>query len=188
MGEANKLLADVGGRPMVRGVVEAALASKARPILVVTGHQAQSVSTALAGFGVTFLDNPDYAVGLSSSLKAGIRAVPGDCDGALVLLGDMPRITAAHLDHLIAAFRAEPGSAIIVPTHDGRRGNPVLWPRAHFAGMLQLEGDAGAKRLLAAHAGEVREVDLGTDAILADVDTPQALAAVRGEGGSDPSL
>ena len=179
MGEANKLLADVGGRPMVRGVVEAARASKARPILVVTGHQAASVSTALAGLDVTFVDNPDYAVGLSSSLKAGIRAVPGDCDGTLVLLGDMPRITAAHLDHLIAAFRAEPGSVISVPTHDGRRGNPVLWPRAHFAEMLQLEGDAGAKRLLAAHAGDVREVDLGTDAILADVDTPQALAELR---------
>ena len=188
MGAANKLLADVGGRPMVRGVVEAALASKARPILVVTGHQAPSVSTALGGLDVTFVDNPDYAVGLSSSLKAGIRAVPGDCEGALVLLGDMPRITAAHLDHLIAAFRAEPGSVISVPTHDGRRGNPVLWPRAHFAQMLQLEGDAGAKRLLAAHASEVREVDLGTDAILADVDTPQALAAVRqAKRGSDPS-
>jgi molybdenum cofactor cytidylyltransferase len=179
MGEANKLLADIGGTPMVRGVVEAALASKARPILVVTGHQAASVRAALGGLDVTFVDNPDYAVGLSSSLKAGIRAVPGDCDGALVLLGDMPRITAAHLDNLIAAFRAEPGSVISVPTHDGRRGNPVLWPRAHFAEMLQLEGDAGAKRLLAAHADDVREVDLGTDAIFADVDTPEALAEVR---------
>jgi molybdenum cofactor cytidylyltransferase len=182
MGGANKLLADIGGRPMVRGVVEAALASKACPILVVTGHQAASVSTALGGLDVTFLDNPDYAVGLSSSLKAGIRAVPGDCDGALVLLGDMPRITAAHLDHLIAAFRAEPGSVISVPTHDGRRGNPVLWPRAHFAEMLQLEGDAGAKRLLAAHAGDVREIDLGTEAIFADVDTPEALTRARDFG------
>ena len=180
MGEANKLLADVGGRPMVRGVVEAALASRARPVLVVTGHRAAGVEAALGGLEVTLVDNPDFAVGLSSSLKAGIRAVPAGCDGALVLLGDMPQITGAHLDRLIAAFAAEPGAAIIVPTHEGRRGNPVLWPRARFAEMLQLEGDAGAKRLMAAHAGDVREVDLGTDAIFADVDTPEELVRARG--------
>ena len=131
---------------------------------------------ALAGLDVMFVDNPDYAVGLSGSLKAGIGAMPADCDGALVLLGDMPQITSAHLDRLIAAFAAAPGDAIIVPTHKGRRGNPVLWPRAYFAEMLQLKGDAGAKRLMAAHAGDVREVDLGTGAIFADVDTPEALA------------
>ena len=179
MGAANKLLADIDGRPMLRGVVEAALASRARPILVVTGHQAASVETVLGGLDVAFVDNSDYADGLSSSLKAGIGAVPASADGVLVLLGDMPQITGAHLDRLIAAFAAE-DRAVIVPTHGGRRGNPVLWPRAHFAEMLQLEGDAGAKRLMAAHAADVREVDLGTDAIFADVDTPEALAQLRG--------
>ena len=177
MGVENKLLADLGGRPMVRRVAEAALASRARPILVVTGHQRQLVRAALGGLDVTFLDNPDYAVGLSSSLKAGIGAVPADCDGALVLLGDMPLITGLHLDRLTAAFAANAG--IVVPTHKGARGNPVLWPRARFAEMLQLEGDAGAKRLLAAHAREVHEVDLGTNAIFADIDTPEALAELR---------
>jgi molybdenum cofactor cytidylyltransferase len=179
MGAANKLLADVGGRPMVRGVVEAVLASRARPILVVTGHQAASVETVLGGLDVAFVDNSDYADGLSSSLKAGIRAVPAACDGALVLLGDMPQIAGAHLDRLIAAFAAEPGATIVVPTRKGRRGNPVLWPRVHFAEMLQLDGDAGAKRLMAAHAGDVREVDLATDAIFLDIDTPEALAELR---------
>jgi molybdenum cofactor cytidylyltransferase len=180
MGAENKLLADIGGKPMVRRVVEAALASRARPILVVTGHQADGVRTALAGLDVTFVDNPDYAVGLSSSLKAGIRAVPGECGGALVLLGDMPRITGAHLDRLIAAFAAERVAAIVLPTHAGRPGNPVLWPSDCFAEMLQLDGDAGAKRLLAVHADRVRQIDLGTDAIFADIDTPAALAQLRG--------
>ncbi len=179
MGGANKLLAEVGGKPMVRHVVEAALASRARPVVVVTGHQAAGVAAALAGLEVTFVDNPDYAVGLSGSLKAGIGAVPVSADAALVLLGDMPQITSVHLDRLVAAFAAEDG-AVIVPTHKGRRGNPVLWPRAYFAEMLQLKGDAGAKRLMAAHAADVREVDLGTDAIFADVDTPEALAELRG--------
>jgi molybdenum cofactor cytidylyltransferase len=184
MGGPNKLLADIGGKPMLRRVVEAALASRARPILVVTGHQAESVQAALAALDVTFVDNPDYAAGLSSSLRAGIGAVPGDCDGVLVLLGDMPRIRSAHLDRLIAAFAAEPAATIVLPTNAGRRGNPVLWPSDCFAEMLQLDGDAGAKRLLAVHADRVREVDLGTDAIFADIDTPAALAVER---GSDPS-
>ena len=189
MGAANKLTADVGGKPMARRVVEAALATAASPVLVVTGHQAADVRAALAGLTVAFVDNPDYAVGLSSSLKAGIRAVPPAADGALVLLGDMPQITGVHLNSLIAAFAAEGGAGIILPTHAGRRGNPVLWPRACFGEMLQLEGDAGAKRLLTAHASRVREVELATDAIFADVDTPEALAQIRKgqQTGSDPA-
>ena len=179
MGDTNKLLADIGGVPMVRRVVEAALASKARPVLVVVGHEAADVVAALAGLDVTLVLNRDYATGLASSLKTGIAAGPGDCDGAFMLLGDMPRITAAHLDRLIAAFAAESPAPIVVPTHQGQRGNPVLWPATLFRELLQLEGDAGAKRLIAAHADRAREIDLGTDAIFADVDTPEALKALR---------
>jgi molybdenum cofactor cytidylyltransferase len=185
MGAANKLLADIGGKPMVRRAVEAAQASAASPVLVVTGHQEADVRAALTGLKVTFVHNPDYAVGLASSLKAGIEAVPNSADGALVLLGDMPQISAAHLDRLMAAFAVEGRTGIIVPVHAGKRGNPVLWPAAYFPEMLQLEGDAGARRLLAAHASRVREVDLGTEAIFLDVDTPGALAQVRSRGSSD---
>src|SRR5262245_23137232 len=104
MGAANKLTADVGGMPMVRHAAEAAVASRARPVLVVTGHQAADVRAALAGLDVRFVENPDYAAGLSSSLKAGLRALPPSADAALVLLGDMPRIAGAHLDRLIQAL------------------------------------------------------------------------------------
>jgi molybdenum cofactor cytidylyltransferase len=178
MGAQNKLLADVGGVPMVRRVVETALGSKARPVVVVTGHQAADVRAALSGLDVRLIDNPDYATGLAGSLKAGIRAVPAECDGALILLGDMPRISAEHVDRLVEAFAAA-SESIAVPVHEGRQGNPVLWPRRYFAELLQLEGDAGAKRLIATHSDDVRNVDLGTDAIFADVDTPEALARVR---------
>src|SRR5262245_7699568 len=89
MGPQNKLIADIAGKPMVRRVAETALASAARPVLVVTGHMAAEVGAALSGLDVTPVANPDYATGLASSLKAGIRAVPAGCDGALVLLGDM---------------------------------------------------------------------------------------------------
>jgi molybdenum cofactor cytidylyltransferase len=176
MGGANKLIAEIGGRALVRRVAEAALASAARPVLAVTGARAGEVEAALAGLQLTLVANPDYATGLASSLKAGIRALPPESNGAVILLGDMPLIEAAHLDRLIGAFAAD---AIIVPTHRGERGNPVLWPRAYFSELLQLDGDAGAKRLLGVHAAEVREIDLGTDAIFADVDTPEALAELR---------
>jgi molybdenum cofactor cytidylyltransferase len=96
-----------------------------------------------------------------------------------MLLGDMPRIAPAHLDRLIAAFSQNAdAAAIIVPTHKGQRGNPVLWPRSCFAEMLRLEGDAGARRLLGVHVRQVLEVDLATDAIFLDIDTPDALAKV----------
>ena len=178
MGPQNKLTAELGGKPMVRHVVEAALASRARPVLVVTGHQATDVEAALAGLDVTLVPNPDYATGLASSLKAGVGAVPVACDGALILLGDMPRVTPQHIDGLIAAFAAA-ADAVVVPVHEGRQGNPVLWPRRYFAELLQLQGDAGARRLIAEHRGRVREVQVGSDAIFADVDTPEALAEIR---------
>jgi molybdenum cofactor cytidylyltransferase len=180
MGAANKLLADIGGVAMVRRVVEAALASRAGPVLAVTGHQAADVAAALSGLDVTLVPNPDYATGLASSLKAGLRAVPAECAGALVMLGDMPRIAPEHIDTLIAEFGAGNGAPIVVPVHEGGQGNPVLWPARLFPELLRLDGDAGARRLIAAHAGDVREVDLSTDAILADVDTPEALARERG--------
>ena len=179
MGAANKLLADVGGKPMLRWAAEAALASKARPLVVVVGHEAPGVSAALAGLDATAVVNPDFAQGLSTSLKAGIAAVPAGCDGALVLLGDMPQIEACDLDRLIEAFA--PG-AIVVPMHAGRQGNPVLWARAHFPELMRLQGDAGAKCLIAAHRDAVREVELGTARILADVDTPDELQRLREMG------
>ena len=176
MGPANKLLADLNGKPLVRWVAEAALASQTRPVLAVMGHQTAEVKATLAGLDVMLVDNPDYATGLASSLKTGIRALPQTVDGALVLLGDMPRITAAHIDRLIAASVS---GRIIVPAHEGQRGNPVLWPARYFPELLALEGDAGAKRLLTAHAADVHEVDLPTDAIFLDIDTPDALAQER---------
>jgi molybdenum cofactor cytidylyltransferase len=184
MRAANKLLAEIGGKPMVRIVVETVLASRARPVLVVTGHQAAEVRAALDGLDVTFVDNPDFALGLSSSLKAGIGAVPTSCAGALVLLGDMPRITAAHVDALMVGFALDAGACVVVPTHQGQRGNPVLWSADYFAEIGQLDGDAGARRLLQQHADRVREVDLGTDAIFIDVDTPEALAGLKSQGGT----
>jgi molybdenum cofactor cytidylyltransferase len=182
MGSINKLLAEIGGKPMLRHVALAAVGSKAKPVVVVTGHDAERVEAALAGLEVRLTHNPDYAVGLSTSLRAGLRALPDDVDGALVCLGDMPRLTSAHLDRLIAAFEPSEGRSIVVPTVRGKRGNPVLWARAFFEPMLQLEGDVGARHLIGEHHERVVEVAMEDDAALTDVDTRDALARLTGGG------
>jgi molybdenum cofactor cytidylyltransferase len=178
MGARNKMLADVGGKPMAARAVDAVLASGARPAIVVLGHQADAVRAALAGRDVTFVHNPDYAEGLSTSLRAGLNALPDGCDGAVICLGDMPRIEARHIDKLIAAFNPAEGRAICVPTKDGKRGNPVLWAARFFPEMKKVHGDAGAKHLIGDYDEVVREVPVDDNAVLLDIDTPQALAAL----------
>ena len=177
MGGPNKLLLPVSGGPMVRQVVEAALASRAAPVIVVLGHQQHEVRQALRGLKVRFVVNDDFAEGLSTSLRIGLAALPRDCAGAVVCLGDMPRVSAGLIDQLIAAFDPQAGRGIVVPTWRGKRGNPVLWSSAFFAEMAQVAGDVGARHLIGQHAGAVAEIEAADDASLIDIDTPEALAA-----------
>ena len=179
MGGPNKLLAELGGKPLVRTVTEQALASKAKGVIVVTGHQAELVEKALQGLDVKFVRNPDFAEGLASSVKAGIAAVPDDADGALICLGDMPMISAQLIDHLIDAFAPDRGNLIAVPVSDGRRGNPVLWSRRFFNELMTLDGDIGARHLIAKHSEAVAEVPVEGFGAFLDIDTPQALEAAR---------
>ncbi len=176
MGVVNKLLVKVDGKAMVRHAVDTVRAAGADPVIVVTGHEAGRVREILSDLEVTFAHNPDYAEGLSTSLRTGIAAVPAACDGALVALGDMPRLTAAHVERLIDAFAPADGRAICVPTWQGKRGNPVLWARRFFAEMADLGGDVGAKHLIGDHANAVHEVDMPDSGVLIDVDSPEALA------------
>ena len=173
---SNKLLTLVSGKPMIRHSAEALLASSAGPVLVVTGHERERVEEALKGLDVRFIDNAAYASGLASSLKAGIAALPKDADGAVVALGDMPLVAGRHVNRLIAAFSPAERRTIIVPVHGGERGNPVLWGREYFAEMLALDGDRGAKSLMDKHEDHITEIAMRSDAVLADFDTPEALA------------
>jgi molybdenum cofactor cytidylyltransferase len=181
MGGPNKLLAEIGGRPLVRIATEQALASQARPVIVVTGHQRERVEAALAGLDVTFVHNPDYTDGISTSVKAGIAAVPGDADGAIVCLGDMPQIDAKLIDRLLAAFDPEKGALVVVPTMDGKRGNPVVWSRRFFPELGVLGGDVGARHLIASYPEAVAEVAVTGRAVFVDVDTPDALSELKAE-------
>jgi molybdenum cofactor cytidylyltransferase len=181
MGGPNKLLAEIARRPLVRIAAEEALASRANPVIVVTGHQRAEVEKSLAGLPVRVVDNPDFAQGLGTSLKAGIAAVPADADGAIVCLGDMPQVDARLLDRLIAAFDPDRGALIVMPTHQGKRGNPVLWSRRFFPDLMAIEGDVGARHLIGRYGEAVVEVPIEGKAALVDVDTPEALVGLKAE-------
>jgi molybdenum cofactor cytidylyltransferase len=179
MGGPNKLLALFGGKPLIRCTAERAVASQAAGTVVVAGHQADQVRAALFGVNVSVIDNPDYASGLASSLKAGIKFLPENAAGAIVVLGDMPDVTSADLDRLIAAFVGAGASSIVRATHNGKRGNPVLLPRSVFEAVAALEGDTGARHLVESEGLAVIDVEIGAAAGV-DVDTPEALHAAGG--------
>ena len=181
MGGPNKLVAEIASRPLVRIAVEAALASRADPVIVVTGHQHQEIAKALAGLPVRLVHNPDFATGLGTSLKAGIAAVPAQSDGVLVCLGDMPRIDVSLINRLIAAFDPERGALVVVPTFEGKRGNPVLWSRRFFPDLMAIEGDVGARHLIGRYGEAAVEVPVEGKATFIDVDTPEALRGVKAE-------
>jgi molybdenum cofactor cytidylyltransferase len=184
-GGPTKLVAKLDGRPIVRRVVEAALATKARPVAVVTGYARESVESAIADLEVGVAFNPRFASGLASSLSVGLSAMPQDVAGVLVLLGDMPLIEPRLADALIEAFLARQGALAATPLTEGRRGNPVLLGRGLFETAMRLEGDEGARRLIGAlNEGELVEVEASDMGVTFDVDTPEDLAAAQrlGEG------
>ena len=176
-GPATKLVALLAGEPLVRHVARAALASRARPVVVVTGHAEDAVRAALHGLPLTFVHNPDYATGIASSIRRGLAEVPSDCDGALVLLGDMPLVGADIIDALIDAFDGRPEAKAAAPLREGQRGNPVLLSRALFPALEKVTGDVGAKVLLAQAQGAVLDVHFASPAVSFDVDTADALAS-----------
>jgi len=176
---SNKLLEEIDGRPMIARIAQRLLASRARPIVAVLGNQADAVDAALGKLPVERVHNPAYPEGLSTSLKRGLAALPPEIDGAVVCLGDMPLIAGRDIDRLIAAFNPLEGRAIVVPTRRGKRGNPVLWAKRFFPEMADLAGDVGAKHLIGEHAELVCEVEMDSDSVLVDIDTPDALAELR---------
>jgi molybdenum cofactor cytidylyltransferase len=178
MGAENKLLADLGGAPLIARTIANVATSQARPLIVVTGHMGAQVRAAIGATPVRVVHNPQFGSGMASSLRAGLTAVPPDAEGALVMLGDMPLIPPHVIDRLIAAAAAQPEKAAIIPTVAGEWAHPVLLRRLLFAEMSALGGDAGARRLL------MRRTDVATLAVdesrcLMDADDPAALAAIR---------
>ncbi|MBC7312358.1 MAG: NTP transferase domain-containing protein [Rhizobium sp.] len=182
MGEGgrHKLLAEFEGEPLVRRSARIALEARAGEVIVVTGHRGFEIVGSLKGLAVVCVDNPDYASGMASSLKAGFAvANAGGADGVLVMLADMPGVSVGDLHALVAAFRASGGRSIVRAVADGKRGNPVILPRSTFEAVKSLEGDIGARPIIETAGLPIVDVEIGLAARL-DVDTPEAVIAAGG--------
>lgn len=178
-GEANKLLAKLDGEPLVRRAVRTLTDADLDEVVVVLGHEADAVEDALVGFDVRTVRNPDYAAGLSTTVRRGVRAV-GGADAAVFLPGDLPDVDAETVRRLVGAYRAGVASALAA-AYDGRRGNPVLFDRVYFDALCRLDGDVGGRSVLL-ESDDAALVETGDAGVVRDVDTR---ADVRRRGG-DP--
>ncbi len=177
---AHKLLLPLGGRPLVAHAVRAACESRASPVIVVLGHEAERVRAALPAGSYTVVENPGYAAGMASSLRAGLAAVPESCAGALVVLGDQPLVSPELLNRLIDAALRSP-ERIVAASYDGRRGNPVCFPRRYFAELAAINGDEGGRSVLLRHPDALLTVECGDLAPDLDADTPEDYARIQRE-------
>ena len=178
-GAGHKLLAEFDGEPLVRRMAERALASRAESLVAVTGYRGEDIAAVLEGLDVTLAENPDYASGMASSLKVGVTALGDELSGIMILLGDMPKLEAAHIDLLLGAFEENDGEAIIRAADGDHRGNPVILPARLVPEIMKLEGDVGAHALIEQSGLPVIDIDIGPAARI-DVDTPEAVRAAGG--------
>lgn len=189
-GGRHKLLLPLQDRPVLAHVLDAVLASQARPVVLVLGHQSEQVRTHLAAYithpELTIIENPDYLQGMSTSMRLGIQTLQVNgytkhesegVDSALVLLGDQPLITAQHIDALITTYRTT-GKRIIAPTYEGKRGNPILFDASLFPELLEVTGDEGGRSVLERHRDEIATVEIGNPLANIDVDTWDAYQRV----------
>lgn len=167
-----KQLIGIDGEPLLRRAARALLATAPDVLVVVLGHEADTMRTALAPVDAHVVVATDHADGLSASLRAGIAALPADIGGALVALTDQPALDAAHLRALCTRWRVDPARAV-ASAYAGVFGVPALLPRTWFTDLARLRGDVGARDLLRERAHVVVAVD--APMLAHDIDTPRDL-------------
>jgi molybdenum cofactor cytidylyltransferase len=170
---ANKLLLRLDSEPLVRRAARQAVEAGLSPVIVVLGHEAEQVAAALAGLVVETVINPGYRAGIHGSMQTGIERVPGDCAAAVVLLGDMPLVTAGMIETVAERFRrgAEP---LVLSLYGEVQAPPTLYARALFPA-LAAAGAGGGREVVLTHRSEAAEIRW-SEALLADVDRPEDAA------------
>lgn len=169
----NKLLLDVGGKPMVRRTVETVLAFGAVETVIVTGHDANAVGAALADLPVTLVHNRDHQHGQPTSVAAGVRALRKAVDAVMVILGDQPLLTVDDLRALVTAYQDLDGRSILIPEHDGKRGNPIVFAARHIPEVVHGGVRIGCRHLIETHGDAVARIAMASEAFTVDCDTPE---------------
>lgn len=182
MNGGNKLLEEINGIPIIIHTLQNIAESKVKTITLVVGHNAEPIRTILSEANLTDIHIvlcPTYAMGLSHSLKTGIAALPSYIEGAIICLADMPFVKSDDIDHLIAAFSPAENHLIVIPTHQGRRGNPILCGKEIFPHIMKLEGDKGASQIWPHYEKSIREVEMTHEGIFTDIDSLDDLSKAR---------
>ncbi len=178
----HKLLLPLGDRPVLLHVIETVLASQARPLVIVLGHQAEQVRTLLTPYEseLTTVENPDYQQGMSTSLRNGIETLLSSyptINGALIVLGDQPLMTSHILDSMVET-KQNTGKRIITARYGGKRGNPTLFDASLFPELMEMTGDEGGRKVLERYRQEIATLDMDEDTPNYDVDTWEAYQQV----------
>jgi molybdenum cofactor cytidylyltransferase len=182
-----KQLARYRGRTLLRHAAEVGLAAGLDPLVVVIGAWAEAMRRELDGLAVQVVENPQYAEGQSTSVRAGMRMLPGSARAVVMLLVDMPDVEADVIRRLIATWRAT-GAPLVRPSYAQQPGNPVLFDAGVFAELAASSGDQGGREVLRRHAREVCLVPVDSPGVVQDVDTWEAYRALLAGDAPDPSV
>ena len=177
----NKLLMPFGDQSLIEHAVDTLKASDVDEIVVVLGHEADQVRRRLERRRVNFAHNPDYREGLSTSVRAGMSAIARGADAIMIYLADQPLIQPDEIRRLIQAFAEarRAGKSIVVPFFENRRGNPVILDAAYRAMASDIVGDVGCRRIIKLYPEQVFVVQMQTDHVVRDVDTPADFESIR---------
>ena len=174
MGKQNKLLLPVGGEALLVKLVKSVCASDVGQVLVVIGHEAEKIRRKLKELPLSFVYNPNFSEGMTTSIKSGVKEVSRDCDGFLICLADMPLINTSDINKLIHAYvqnRIKEKRLIVVPVFQGQRGNPVLFSSEFRNDILDYKKESGCRGIIMNYPESVKEIEMDNDNMLLDVDT-----------------
>jgi molybdenum cofactor cytidylyltransferase len=176
----NKLLAKIDGKTMIRRVVENALSSMVDEVIVVLGWEATKIMDTLADLPCRCVVNKEYKMGQSSSVKAGLREIANAAEAVLILPGDIAMIDTHSINKVVEAYNRRK-SAIVVATHSGRSGHPILLSKKLFSEIERIdEATFGLKSVVKRHQDDIHGVETGSENVLRDVDTPKDLKLLKG--------
>ncbi len=173
-----KQLLELDGRAILDIVLANARTSHLGQLVLILGHEANHIAASMDTHDIDVVVNPDFALGQSTSLRAGLLALDDQVDAALVLLGDQPQVSAATIDALVTASKANPAT-IVQPLYGGVPGNPALFKRPSFVELLAIDGDRGARDVIRRKGDAVLRVPFPGLTPPLDVDTVEDYAVLR---------
>ena len=174
MGKQNKLLLPVPGEALLVKLIKTVCDSEVGQVIVVIGHEAEKIRRKLNNFPLSFVYNPNFSEGMTTSIKCGVKEVSPDCDGYMICLADMPFINTSEINKLIHAYtqnRINEKRLIVIPVYQGHRGNPVLFSTEFREDILEHKIEYGCKGVIMNNFESVKEIEMDDDSMLLDVDT-----------------